>query len=189
MTKFLRQIATPLTIGAFLLMAVTGVLIFFHKAVGLNKPAHEWLSWAFLLGVGLHVFINFKPFQVYLKKPLALAIIGVFAAILTASFFLGGEKEGKGGRPPFDAISSTIQSAPISQVAPIVGKTPDQLVSDLRAKGFNVTTTEQTLASVAGGKEKSTAVLNAVFASEKGNGKGKAGGDDDGDEKGENHRD
>ncbi len=187
MMKFLRQIATPITIGAFLLMAVTGVLIFFHKAVGLNKPAHEWLSWAFLLGVGLHVVTNFKPFQIYLKKPLALGIIGVFAAILTASFFLGGEKEGKGGRPPFDAISSTIQAAPISQVAPIVGKTPDQLVSELKAKGFNVTTTEQTLASVAGGKEKSTAVLNAVFGSEKG--KGKAGGDDDGDEKGEKHRD
>jgi hypothetical protein len=177
--KFLRQIATPLTIGAFLLMAVTGVLIFFHKATGLNKPAHEWLSWAFLLGVALHVVTNFKPFQIYFKKPLAIGIIGVFAAILTASFFLGGEKEGKGGRPPISQISSAIQAASIEQVAPIVGKTPDQLVAELNAKGFNATSTTQSLASVAPSKEQSNAVLTAVFGAEKGKQEGGKGEDHD----------
>lgn len=41
-----RNWATPLTIGSFLLMAVTGLLMFFHLDTGLNKAAHEWLGWA-----------------------------------------------------------------------------------------------------------------------------------------------
>lgn len=36
-----REWATPLTIGSFLLIAVTGVLMFFHLDSGLNKLAHE----------------------------------------------------------------------------------------------------------------------------------------------------
>lgn len=38
----LRKWATPLTIGSFLLMGVTGILMFFHLDIGLNKLAHEW---------------------------------------------------------------------------------------------------------------------------------------------------
>jgi hypothetical protein len=40
--------ATPLTIGTFTLMAVTGMLMFFHADIGLNKTAHEWLGWVMI---------------------------------------------------------------------------------------------------------------------------------------------
>lgn len=170
--KFIRQIATPLTIGAFLLMAVTGVLIFFHKDMGLNKTAHEWLSWLFLIGVGLHIFINFKPLQIYLKKPLALGIIGLFAAILTASFFVGGGEE-KGGKPPVREMMMAFESAKIEQIAPLVGKTSEQLLGELNAQGYSATSAQQTLQSIAGGKEKSAAVLRTIFASKGDKGKGR----------------
>ena len=39
--KLQRDWATPLTIGAFGLLAVTGVLMFFHPDSGLNKAVHE----------------------------------------------------------------------------------------------------------------------------------------------------
>lgn len=39
-----REIATPLTIGIFLIMSVTGILMFFHWDTGFNKLAHEWLG-------------------------------------------------------------------------------------------------------------------------------------------------
>ena len=78
--KMIRKFATPLTMGAFLLSAVTGVLMFFHLDTGLNKAAHEWLSWAMVIGVALHIAVNYRAFSLYLKKPLALGIVGVFAA-------------------------------------------------------------------------------------------------------------
>ena len=58
-----RSWATPIAAGAFLLSAVTGVLIFFHVDSGLNKAAHEWLSWLLLGGVVLHVLANLGGFK------------------------------------------------------------------------------------------------------------------------------
>ena len=46
----LRGWATPLIIGAFILMAGTGVVIFFKFDNGLMAPIHRLFSWVFLLG-------------------------------------------------------------------------------------------------------------------------------------------
>ena len=54
-----REWATPVAAGAFLLSAVTGVLIFFHIDISLNKFVHEWLSWTLLGAVALHLAANF----------------------------------------------------------------------------------------------------------------------------------
>ena len=55
-----RPWITPVVIGAFTLSAVTGVLMFFHLDSGLNKTAHEWLSWAMVIGVVL-LALTFSP--------------------------------------------------------------------------------------------------------------------------------
>ena len=79
---------------------VTGVLMFFHLDSGLNKLAHEWLSWAMVVGVALHVLLNLPAFKRYLGQKLALGVMGVFALVLALSFFspAGAKKE-----PPFGA--------------------------------------------------------------------------------------
>jgi hypothetical protein len=61
-----REWVTPIAAGAFLLSAVTGVLIFFHVDSGLNKVVHEWLGWVLLGGVALHVIANFSGFRRHL---------------------------------------------------------------------------------------------------------------------------
>ena len=53
-----RPWITPLVIGTFVLMAVTGSLMFFHLDSGLNKAAHEWLGWAMVIAVVLHALMN-----------------------------------------------------------------------------------------------------------------------------------
>ena len=50
-TTALRRWATPLTIGAFVFMAVTGILMFFEVRLGIIKVAHEWLSWLMVIAV------------------------------------------------------------------------------------------------------------------------------------------
>lgn len=61
-----REWATPVAAGAFLLSAVTGVLIFFHIDSGVNKFVHEWLSWVLLGAVALHLVANFGGFKRHL---------------------------------------------------------------------------------------------------------------------------
>jgi hypothetical protein len=46
----LRSWATPLTIGAFFLMAITGVLMFFEWNTGLTTVVHQWFSWGIITG-------------------------------------------------------------------------------------------------------------------------------------------
>ena len=58
-----REIATPLTIGIFLIMSVTGILMFFHWDTGFNKLAHEWLGWLMVVAVVLHILANMTAFK------------------------------------------------------------------------------------------------------------------------------
>jgi hypothetical protein len=143
-----RPWITPLVIGAFFLSAVTGVLMFFHLDSGLNKTAHEWLSWAMVIGVGAHVLVNMPAFKRYLSQTTGKAVIGVFALILALSFIPAGGSAGSepGFAPPIRALSS----APLPVLAQVVGRSPEDLRSGLQAAGFTVINDQQSLKDVVG---------------------------------------
>ncbi|MDI7774141.1 DUF4405 domain-containing protein [Asticcacaulis sp. EMRT-3] len=172
---FLRKWVTPLTIGAFILMATTGLLMFFHKNIGVNRLAHEWMSWAFVTGAILHVVLNIRPFVVYFKRPFPLAVISLFVLILGLSFISWG-----GPKPPnaTRAVMASLTRAPLSDLAPLAHATPDELAVRLRAKGYAVSDASQNLATIAGDPRKANAALGIVFASDPG-----AGGDQKSDQK------
>lgn len=144
-----RDWATPLTIGAFILMATTGILMFFHADMGLNKEAHEWLGWAMVAGVGAHAVANVSSFKRYFAKPSALAIMAVFVLILAASFFIQEDKDGKGGNPGRRATMAVL-NAPISDIAPLAHQTPQALLAELQKAGFVIESPNQSLISVTG---------------------------------------
>ena len=102
-----RSWATPIAAGAFLLSAVTGVLIFFHVDSGLNKAAHEWLSWLLLGGVVLHVLANLGGFKRHFATRGGLAVMGAFALVLALSFIAPAAK----GEPPFMASVRAVFNA------------------------------------------------------------------------------
>jgi hypothetical protein len=143
-----RNWATPLTIGAFILMAVTGILMFFHLDTGLNKEAHEWLGWAMVAGVAAHVAANWSAFARHFSRPSGIAFVGLFVLMLTASFFIQSDEEG-GGNPGRRAQEAVVK-APLSQIAPLAGQSPQALVEALRTAGFKVESAEQTLESITG---------------------------------------
>jgi hypothetical protein len=86
MIKIARDWATPLTMGAFTLMAITGVLLFFRLDVGLNKVAHEWLGWMMIAAVATHAAANWTGLRRYLSaggKSRAILIAALAALALT----------------------------------------------------------------------------------------------------------
>ena len=94
--KSLRSWATPLVIGSFLIMGVSGVLMFFHLNTTLMKGVHEWAGWALLLGVVAHVVLNWRAFSTYFKRPLAAGIMGLGAVVLAATFLPVSAPQGGG---------------------------------------------------------------------------------------------
>ncbi len=155
-----RDWATPLTIGSFLLIAATGVLMFFHLDSGLNKFAHEWLGWVMLAAVGLHAVMHIKSFKRYFTRPDALVVIGIFIALLAASFI---SPAGKSDKPPHILVMQAVLDAPLPQVAALAGKDTQTLLAQLQTAGIAVES-GQNLRS-ASGPERATQmkVLGIVF--------------------------
>ena len=162
--KISRDWATPLTIGSFGLMAVTGILMFFHLDSGLNKTAHEWLGWLLVAGVAAHATANWLGFKRYfLSSPSGRGILVASVLVIAGSFAsLPGGREG-GGSPPQLAIRA-VTEAPLAQVAPLTGRPVEMLITELAAAGIQVSGAEQSLAQAIGAdRERIGKALTVMF--------------------------
>lgn len=161
----LRKWATPLTIGAFLVMGVTGSLMFFHANTGMNKIVHEWIGLVLVAGVIAHLVVNFRPLKAYLKRPLALGIIGTGAVVLALSFLPASVEEGPGGADGMQSAMRALNTAPIATLADLTGDSETALLERLEAAGYEAAST-QTLAEIAGGDRALEAeLMSLVFSS------------------------
>jgi hypothetical protein len=149
--KISREWATPLTIGSFGLMAVTGILMFFHLDSGLNKLAHEWLGWLMVAAVALHAAANWLAFKRYfLSSPMGRGILLASVVVIAGTFApMPNQDEGGGMSPPAMAIQG-VTRAPLTQVAAITGRSAEQLMADLVAAGIQMKSVDQSVADVTG---------------------------------------
>jgi hypothetical protein len=155
-----RKWATPLTIGAFFLMAATGILMFFHIDRGIISGAHEWLSWLFLIGVAGHVIANFRSFTNCLKSGWGRTSVSFFGIVFVASFFTWGART---GGQFLAAIQNGLVSVPLTTLAAMTHTKPDVLEQRLVAHGI-VARKDQTIRDIAGDSpRKQLRVLEVVF--------------------------
>jgi hypothetical protein len=146
--KITRNWITPITTGAFLLTAVTGILLFFHADTGLNKAVHEWLSWVFLIGAILHLTLNFAPFKKYLTQRKAQVLMGSFVLLLALSFIpIGGEEH---HAPPFVPPIKALANTPLVTLAQVAQTSPEQLRERLADRGLAVTSDQQSISELVG---------------------------------------
>ena len=159
----LREWATPLTIGVFALMSVTGLLMFFHLDSGLNKVAHEWLGWAMVAGVAAHAVANWQAFKRhFLSSAVGRGVIGVSLLALACSFLpLSG---GKGGASPPVMALRGVTKAPIASVAALAGRPVAQIREDLAKAGIALPSAEASLDSViAENRELQARAMTVIF--------------------------
>lgn len=162
-----RDWATPLTMAAFGLMAVTGVLMFFHLDSGFNKPAHEWLGWALLAGVGLHAAANWTALKRHLVASRRGQAIVALGLLLTAASFAPQPVREGGGSPPQMALRAVL-NAPVQHLAPLAGQTPEALLARLRSAGYPQAEAGSTLGDLAGHqREQEAQLLRLVFSAPK----------------------
>lgn len=136
MKDTLFRLATPLMTGLFAVSLISGVLIFVHAGPGWLHPAHEWLSVLLILPFALHIWRNWRPFMNYFKRALMpLSIAASLAALAIFGLAPMGQATGRSGPPQF-ALAETIISATPQAAAPVLGTTPQELVSKLRTAGF-----------------------------------------------------
>lgn len=157
----IKSWATPLTMGAFLLSAMTGILMFFHWQTGMNKLAHEWLGWLLILGGIAHGFSNGKAFKSYFSQSTGKTIISLFILLLAGSFwaFPGMKKS-----PQAEAMNALSQ-APLELVAQVAHKDPAQVLKQMEAAGFSTSSLKNSVRTIAGAdKQKEKELLGVIFA-------------------------
>lgn len=128
----LRAWATPLTIGAFVLMAGTGVAMFFGWNHGLTTVVHQWFSWLFLIGAGSHIALHFRSLRHHLQSRWGRASAAVFACVLAASFFSWGRITGPQLKYP---IEQAVVDAPLWALAGATHTEPQVLLDRLKSHG------------------------------------------------------
>lgn len=132
----LRTWSTPLTIGSFVLMAVTGVLMFFDVVPGYVSFAHEWFSWLFLVGTAGHIAVNFKPLTKHLRSNWGKASVAVCVVVLVVSMFSFGRITAPQLKWP---ISNALVEAPLSALADVTRTDSAELVTRLAKHGITAT--------------------------------------------------
>lgn len=132
----MRTWSAPLTIGSFILMSVTGVLMFFDIVPGYVSFAHEWFSWAFVIGAVAHVAVNFKPFTKHLRSNWGRANVAIFSVIVMVSMYSFGRITAPQLKWP---ISNALIDAPLSALADITRADHAEMLEKLKAHGITAT--------------------------------------------------
>lgn len=107
--KLNRSYVTPFISLVFLVVGLSGVLMFFHLFDGYTEVAHEYMGMFFLVCAISHIILNWKGLRSHFKKKLFIpASLGVLTVSVVFVIF-------ETLKPPVDiVIVSKIVKAPIS---------------------------------------------------------------------------
>ncbi len=150
-----RAWVTPLTIGAFLLIGVTGLLMFFKVRGGLIVIVHEWLSLVFVVVAALHTWLNWGAVRAHLSRARGIVVVGSFAGLLVLSLLPVEEvseiarAHGHGQEELGRRAAEALLGARVSTVAELTGCTSEQVREGLARNGVVVDSDQLTLAEVA----------------------------------------
>ncbi|MCB2100249.1 MAG: DUF4405 domain-containing protein [Rhodobacterales bacterium] len=162
MTKFLKTHGTTLTFALFLVSTVSGVFLFFHVLSPVFHGMHEWLSMVLLVPVAVHVWKNWTAFAGYFRRK--TVYVPLVLSLLAGAVFAYPALTAPGGGNPARAAVGALQRGTVAQVAPLFQLTPEALRDRLAAKGYTVTSLDQSLAEIAraSGKEGGPGLVAAV---------------------------
>ena len=143
-----RKLATSLTIGFFLIMAISGLLIFFEFGSGGIRATHEWTSIAFVVAALLHVFVHQKPFTRYFKERTVAFVL--LACASGGLLYLQSRNDLYAAE---EAYQQVIHSG-LSGLVPLLGKDIGSLKAKLHDLGVTVTDPNQSIFELAEAHDK-----------------------------------
>lgn len=181
--RVLREWATPLTIGVFVVSALTGLTMFFEADTGFGKLVHQWLGWVLVVAVALHVAVNFASFRRHLTKGSGRWLVMSLVVLAGATFFEPTmppppdepppEAEEETPAPdPVEQLTTAVLHAPLAEVAALADASPETLAAALRTAGFDVRDVAQSLSEIAGDdRDAQLRALSTAFAAPLGEGR------------------
>jgi hypothetical protein len=159
-----RTWITPLTLGSFLLVGVTGVLMFFNVKSGLVTVTHEWLSLTFVAGAALHIWLNWKAILATLRRGRSRLIVGAFAMLLALALLSIGHEQPAPHRQgeAMRQVTTVLLNTPISTLAVLTDCSTEEVRHRLGEQGIRTSSDTVTLTEVA--RQNNTHPMHALAA-------------------------
>ncbi|MCP1270865.1 hypothetical protein [Acetobacter cerevisiae] len=160
MNLVIKKYSTPLITGLFLVSAISGTALFFHWQSGWFHSMHIWLSMVLLLPFFLHLWRNWSQFLLYFRNKSMLAAC-LLSFVAAGGFML---TSGHRGGNPAMRVFPVLTQAPLTDLAPLLHRSPDALVERLTHSGYTVHDTTDTLDQIAAASgQQASAILLSLL--------------------------
>lgn len=114
-----RSLATPLTSIVFLVIGISGILMYFHLLDIYTRNIHEIFGLVFVVVSLFHIFLNWKSMRNYLNRNIFK--ISLFIVSIVISGFIYSSSTLKENDPK-EVIINSILNLKIEEVSKILGK-------------------------------------------------------------------
>lgn len=131
--SFKREIATSFTTFLFLVIGITGVMMFFHILDNYTKDIHEILGLVFVLIVIFHVIYNWNSMKNYFSKKV-FSISASIVAVVSLIFILNAPT----GENPKKIVFNSLMNAPIEKSFALFDEDFENLKSKLLKEGIEI---------------------------------------------------
>lgn len=130
--KLSRSFISPLITIIFLVVALSGLLLFFHIFDGYTEVVHEILGVVFVVFSVLHVILNWKALKIHFKKRVFI-LSTIVVAVISILLVIQQQKS-----PKFDTILiERITNAPIEDVLKVLQVDSIVVVKRLEENGIS----------------------------------------------------
>lgn len=143
----MQKYATAATAVTFVVVSITGVVLFFHIGEDLLMGVHQWLGMAFVAAGVFHAVKHVKSLSKLLTKTRAKALMAVTAAITVFMITMASLQPGGGN--PMKSFAQNAVDAPLGAVAQVAGKTTAELNTAFTQAGIANVSMDQSLAQIA----------------------------------------
>lgn len=111
-----KILATSLTTGLFLIIGISGAMMFLNFFGNYVKSLHEYLGFAFLIAVALHLFYNWKSMKRYFIK--RTFYVTLMVTVLVSSVFI--LQSSQQATNPKKTVLKSVINAPIKKAYDIL---------------------------------------------------------------------
>jgi uncharacterized membrane protein YuzA (DUF378 family) len=129
-----KEIATSFTAILFIIIALSGIMMFFHFFDAQVKELHEILGIGFVIAGLLHVIYNFSSMKRYFSKKIFI-VAGLLGVLVSGVFVYNGTQQGE--NPKMMLIQKTL-NAPLETSFALFNVTQESALEKLEKNNLSL---------------------------------------------------
>lgn len=128
-----RDLATSFTSLIFLVIGISGVMLYFHFYDMQVRELHETLGLAFVVATLFHIFVNWKNMKNYFSKKIFI-IAAIITPVITSGFIINSLDQNIN---PKTLVLQSVVKAPLEDSLKVLNIELEDAMNNLKAEYVN----------------------------------------------------